>query len=139
MNTKQSDQNKAEEEAARAAAQALDETFGAGTAWTLAGDTDKAVAHTEMHVGDVVGDPALVARGVADEVYGAAEHVEGRMEHDYAAEQAQIESDIAALKAEAAKLRAEFAQARGDTKTKAQAQMNAAKARQQGIETRIKT
>ena len=138
MNENQSDLNKAQEEAARAAAEALDETFGAGTAWTLAGDTDKAVGHVEAHAGQVVGDRSMRVEGVKREVYGTAEQVEGRLEHDYAAVQAQIEKDIASLKAEVSKLKAQFSGATGQARTNVQGKMDAAKVRQQGIEARIK-
>jgi len=137
MNEKQSDQNDLQMEGAQAAADALDETFGAGTAWTLAGDTDKAVGHAEAHVGHVVGDRSAVIDGVKREAYGTAEQVEGRLEHDYAAAQAKIESDIAALKAKVSTLKAQFTAATGQTRTEVQAGMDAAKARQQAIEARI--
>jgi uncharacterized protein YjbJ (UPF0337 family) len=142
MNEKQPDQNEAQKEVARAAAQALDETFGAGTAWKLSGDMDKAVGHAKMQAGQVLDDPGMVANGIGLQAYATAEHVEGKMEHDYASVQAEIETAIAALKANTEKLNAESARdmsvAGGEASADMQAKMAAAKAKQQAIELRIK-
>jgi len=143
MNEKQSNQNpekqaeEAQMEAARVAAQALDETFGAGTAWTLSGDIDKTVGHAETHAGQVLHEPRMVVEGVGLQAYGTGEHIEGRLEHDQAAQRAEIEKAIAALKAEFAKLKAEFDHTTGEARTNIQSKMDSARARQQGIVSRI--
>jgi hypothetical protein len=140
MNANQSDQKKVEEEqmeAARAAAQAIDGTFGAGTAWTLSGDVDKTVGHAAIETGDILGDPGTVAKGVGLEMYGTAEHIEGHLEHDFSAVQAEIEKAIAALKADFANLKAELTHATGEARTNVESKMDVAKAKQEGIKSRI--
>ena len=145
MNETQSNQkelNEVQMEAAQVAAEAIDETFGAGTAWTLSGDVDKAAGHATVQAGKILDEPRMVAEGVGLEAFGTAEHIEGKMEHDYASVQAEIEKAIATLKADVEKLNAKSAQDMSIASAKAsadmQAKMAAAKANQQAIELRIK-
>src|SRR3954470_9463365 len=100
MNTNKSNQDKRYKQAKHHVGEAIDQTFGAGTAKKVAGRADQAVGHAEVQVGHAAGDRAIEFDGVKHEVRGTAEQVESRVEHDLATLQAQIEKDAAALKAE---------------------------------------